>query len=72
MRSCTSPGRVASTQCHLQVALTGEQDIGTLVSLRATNTGERPVRLTVAYLHTNDGRQVVAELSIRQRPVRDL
>jgi hypothetical protein len=40
--------------------LTGDDTIGNLVTLQATNTGERLVKLTGAYLLSDDGRTVVA------------
>lgn len=40
--------------------MTGDPKIGDLVTLQATNTGERLVKLTMAYLLTDDNRSVVA------------
>jgi hypothetical protein len=41
--------------------ITGDSAIGNLLSLQATNTGERLVKLTMAYLLTDGGSQVVAK-----------
>ena len=48
--------------------LTGDDEIGNLLSLQATNTGERLVKLTMAYLLTNDHRTVVASFFFSQTP----
>lgn len=44
--------------------LTGDAEIGNLITLQATNIGERLVKLTMASLLVDDGRQIVAKFFI--------
>ncbi|MHB1539395.1 MAG: hypothetical protein ACYCUM_14440 [Solirubrobacteraceae bacterium] len=40
--------------------ITGDEEIGDLVALKAVNVGERMVKLTMAYLRADDGKTVIA------------
>jgi hypothetical protein len=44
-----------------RIGYTGDAEIGNLVTLEATNTGERLVKLTMAYLLNNENKTIVAK-----------